>query len=63
MTALGSVVDDVIDEIGRQTGITDKIRREAETGARAATRTPLVVVGVIAVAGLVVATVALLRRS
>lgn len=62
MTHLANALDDFIDQVGDRTGIFERIRQEAAVGARAATRTPILVVGAIAVAALGVATVALFRR-
>ena len=55
-------IDQTLDTIGESTGAYAKIREQAALGARNAVRTPLIAVGVLAATGLVVATIALVRR-
>jgi len=62
MTLGGTQLENILDQVGEAGGLWDRVRKEAEVGARKATRTPLLVVGSIAVAGAVLAVLALLRR-
>ena len=63
MTALaGLSLSEILDQVGESAGVWDRVRTEAEAGAKKATRTPLLVVGSIAVAGVVLGALALLRR-
>ena len=60
---VGDVVDkvkEILEDV--ETTTREEIRKEAETGATTATRTPILVIGVLAAAGLALGVVALVRR-
>ena len=60
---VGDVVDkvkEILEDV--ETTTREEIRKEAETGATVATRTPILVIGVLAAAGLALGVVALVRR-